>query len=622
MGSEDEPIALDAGASDDYHGAGGSHEDEDVEAAESAPVGVPTDVGDFFDQPMQSRQAGPSRPKAPAAPEPPAAATPPEPPAPEPPEQAAAPTEQEVDAGAFTGEGDWRVKKSGLGLVYGPADIGTIDSWIKAERIGAQDLYSLNGGDWIPPGNFQVIAEMLKIPYEGPPEPEAVAKAHEAHAQRTASAAAAPSPPPPEGVPASPRRKPASEPIGFELPDDDFDTPTGMGLGAKIAIALASLIVLAGAGLYFGVAKNPDMIARMPEGVRPLLEKIGGTKPKEDKPVEDSRTPQDPIRELAARLPDGKRSDLRNIFSKMSLDTPEGYAHAITDMENLLDAVPAEAVPLRALQSLLVTLAVFRGAQEGDLDELGLKADSLVQASPDDPIAIDAVALTLLGTGETGGAVNAATEALSKNPDDFFAYYIRALASPPGEEDLAKSLEIRSRFSPAVVQMARVKIDAGEYEEAKGLLEDVLTRAEDHKEAKQLLGEIVLPALSGEAEPVANGSLAAETVAGEEEPVDTRTPDELLADAKTSYKNGNLQEAEKLYIRIFDNHYEEIGLRNVALVHFYLGEIYRETEEFVKARAQYNAALEVAPKFELAKQRVDALPDPVLESEVGELPSE
>lgn len=605
MGSEDEPIALDAGMPDHVHSAA----EEEVEAAEHAPVGVPTDVGDFFDKPM----AGAPKPAAPqpaAPPPPPAPAAPPPPPA-------APAAGGEPDAGGFTGEGDWRVKKSGLGLVYGPADIGTIESWIKAERVGAQDLYSLNGGDWIPPGNFQIIAEMLRVPYEGPPEPEAVAKAHAAHAERTAAAAAAPAPPPPPGAPAG-GRKGAAEPIGFELPDDDFDLNTGMGMGAKIAIALVVLLLVGGAGFYFGVIKNPDMIARMPESIRPTLEKLAGDSGRK-KAQKVAKTAQDPIRLLDARLPDANRNDLRNIFARLSLDTPEGYAHAITDMENLIDAVPAEAVPLRALQGLIVTLATFRKAAEGNFEELRIKAESIAGASPDDPIAIDAVALGQLGEGDLEAAAATAESALEKNGDDFFAYYIRALANPPGEEDLKKAIEIRARFSPITIQLARVCIDAGKLEEAKGLLEDVLSRADDHAEARKLLDEIVLPGLSGSAEGEAGAeterSLAAQTTLGKEEAPDTRTPEELLEAAKNLFKEKNYEEAEKLYIRIFDNHYEEIGLRNVALVHYYMGEIYRLTERFEKARAQYEAALEVAPKFDLARQRIEALPDPVPEPE-------
>src|SRR5690606_26980085 len=160
-------------------------------------------------------------------------------------------------------------------------------------------------------------------------------------------------------------------------------------------------------------------------------------------------------------------------------------------MEALLAEVPAEAVPLRALQGAVMGLAVFRRAVAGDFADLRNKAEAIVTASPDDPLAIDALAISQLGTGSLAEAANTATLAIEKNNNDFFAYYVRALARSPGVEDLEASMEIRQTFTPVLVQLARVRIDAGQFEDAKKLLEDVLRRAPDHAEALQLLNEIV-----------------------------------------------------------------------------------------------------------------------------------
>lgn len=566
-----------------------------------------------------SAPAGASPPK-PAAPSPAAAPAPKSaPPAAAPPPAAGGEPHPE---GAFTGEGQWRVKKSGLGLVYGPADFATLESWFRADRVGVQDLYSLDGGPWVAASQFEVVAKKLRIAYQGPARGAAAATpAAPKSAAAPPAAAAKPAPrPAPPSAPATPER---AKPVEFAIPEESAAVPAsrgGGGLSVKVAAGFLVLILLGAGGLFVAAKRDAairgKLLAALPEQSRGRVEALLGAPPPEE-PAPAASVPQTPkgvLRKFIEHLPPVIQSSAMGLLRAFNADQPEEYSRVSTEAAGMVDAAPTEAIGLRAMGLLAQGFSLYRYPIEGgSWDDLLAKAATLKDASPSDPVVLAAYGMALLGRGQSEEAAAVVGQILAREPQDPVALYIRG-QSGGSIEDLRAASAAEPKFVAASIALARALVAAGQASEAKEILEKALAGHPDHPGVKQMLEAEVGPALGASvrgAETVAAapaaGAPVAPAPAKETAPED---PVQLYEQGKALYGQKQFAPAEAIFVRVLDQYYDKLGREKAAIIHYLLGEIYLTQGKTGDAKAQYEASLTVAPNFKKAKDRLDSLRGP------------
>lgn len=572
-----------------------------------------------------------------------------------------------VEAGAFTGEGQWRVKKSGLGLIYGPADFATIEAWLRAERVGPKDEYSLNGGPWKPASQFEVLAKKLRIPYQGPPREEGAAAAAPAAAPSApepalkspaeTKAAAAPGPQPAPAV--RPQAEPAPRPaaakaeparpaaprntsIEFEIPDGvpaPGDAKSGGSKGLVVTILVLLVLVALGAGFYFGVLRNARnagrFLALLPPDARRAIEPYTVATPATVTPAADGQVTGAPstIRQLAAKLPVDLQADYESAVQAFYADTPAGYTEAVATFEVFADTAGDFSVDLSSFATLAQAMGRYRGKLSGPIDPVLIQAREFREAAPRNQLAGQAFAVALLANGNREEAGALADELLKASPNEPVALYVRGLATGGARlEDLQRALKLRPGFAAAALDLASLKMQAGDPQAAAAALRTLLAERPDHAAALEMLGRQVEPKQGtlGEAGKIAQtGTTSAieeeeiaetETAAGTPaqpaatsvNPVPTAArpeidPFELFERAKKTYAAREFDKAERMFSQLLDDYYNEIGLRQIALTHYYLGEIHLRKDRLEQAHEQFSLALEVEPRFKQARERLKSV---------------
>ncbi len=565
-------------------------------------------------KPAAAPAPAPAKPApAPAAKPAAAPAAAPKPPAPAP----AAKPGAMVDSGA-----KWRVKKQGLGLIYGPADLNTVQSWIQNERINSKDAYSRDGSDWAGPEMFVEVAPLLGLK----PAPDAIApgaapvapKPAPAPSFDTAAESLKMSPP----VPQEPR-KPAT--LGFELDhieEEAAHEPKGGSLMLTAVIGLVLLVLAAGGVFYFVVLPNDEMIDRFYAGparsiVEPLVRAMRPDyKSADERDAEriarnQALQKQAEVQQQAAQekrpyadgyVPAGESQatePIRQALKQILADTDEAYSGAVKSLEPV---AAAEGAPPEA-KALLGMVKALQALSKGDESyaDTALNSVASVAQIATYPLGNRTAFITgLLLAKRFTEAQKAAAEESQRNPSDPFLHYLfglSKLSDPKGMDEYRKVLEIEPGFLAAKVEIAnRLVVSATDVQEAEKQVREVIAAAPSHKRARSVADSIGIKDLPPDP--------TADTVPPK---LTDKEVQDLFIRTEQQVKDQKLDEATKSLERLITVYRPQLSPMLRGSAHYYRGEMYRIAGDRNAALGQYETALIENPKENRAKKAIDKL---------------
>lgn len=541
----------------------------------------------------------------------PAAAKPPSPAAPRPQSSAVA------DSGA-----KWRVKKQGLGLIYGPADLNTVQSWIQNERINAKDAFSRDGSEWATPEMYTEVAPLLGLT----PSPDAMAPGAASVPPKPAPAAAASeaatepvkmAPP----VPQEPRR-PST--MGFELDsieDVPPEAPKGGSLVLTGVIGLVLLVIALGGVFYFVILPDDDMIDRFYAGpARPFIEPIVASLRPDYRTFEDRETVrlhqmilrqqlQTQAEEAATRsyveayLPkeEGPASGpIQKALTVILADTDEAYTTALADLESVAaaeDAPPEAAAAVRMVKALAALSA--GDSTQADVALTAIEGvDQLSRSPMGNRVAF--ISGLILAKRFTE-AQKASSDEVGRNPGDPFLRYLAGLSKlsdPAGMDDYRKVLEVEAGFLAAKAEIAsRLAVGATDLAQAETLVREILSAAPSHRKARMVAATLAIDveAISG---PQQAGTLA---------PLSDREVTDLFIRTEQLVKDQKLADATANLDQLLTQYRNQLTPQMRGAAHYYRGEMYRVGGDLAAANVQYETALIENPRETRARKALEKL---------------
>lgn len=557
--------------------------------------------------------------KVPPQPKPAAPATPPPAkPSPAPAAPAAAKTAAAApvkDSGA-----KWRVKKQGLGLIYGPADLNTVQSWISNERIGARDTYSRDGSDWAPPQKFIEIAPLLGLA----PDPDAVTPV-----SKPPAPASAPEPVP-ESIRLSPPaqqspRKPTT--LGFELDSLDEEAPSapkGGSLVLTAAIGLVLLVLAAGGVFYAVVLPKDDLLDRFFAGpARPVLEPVVAILRPEYQPPDmrdaeriarqqallqqqlrasQAERAQRPYAENYVPRLEGDNPYLQPVseaLMAMLPDTPDAYAAALA----VLDPLTGTEDTPREITALVKMVRAFSALSQGDssyADSALTAVENLAQITSAPLASRNTVVTGLLLARRFTEAQKIASEEGARNPNDPFVHYLQGLAKlsdPAGIDHYLKAIELEPRFAAARAELANRYTAAGQdLEAAEVQVRETLAISPSHARARAVGQKLLLR------------DLPPDPAAQKEPPkLSDREVQDLFISTEQLVKDQKYAEATANLELLMTVYRAQLSPTLRSQAHFYRGEMFRLAGDPVAAVAQYDTALIENPREARARRAIEKI---------------
>jgi len=596
---DDEPIAMSDTASDESPASAPKYREElhDLGKVPPAAASVPPKPAAPAPKPAPPPVSKPAAP-APAAP------------------KAASPSQPVSDSGA-----KWRVKKQGLGLIYGPADLTTVQSWISNERINAKDAYSRDGSEWSGPEMFTEVAPLFGLQ----PAPNAVSPG--ASAVPAAPKPAAPVPaavPEPDSVKLAPPAPRKSSTLGFELDTIDAPdtgvTPKGGSLALNATIGLGLIAAVLGGLFYFIVLPSDDLLDRFYGSparavVEPLVEslrpdyKSPEEKAQQDAAIKETLELQAQAQREAAEkrhytegyLPreEGPASGpILEALKAVLPDSEEGYKAAAAALEPLAGG-ESPSPEAAALHGFVLALSALSRNDESYATQALLAADNPAQIGNLPVPKRNTFIAGLLLSKRFTEAQKVAQEESSRNPSDPFVRYfygIAKLSDPAGLDEYRKAVELEPGYVPPKVELAARLAAGGESAsaEAEKLIREAVGLSPSHRKARALADSLGLKDLPPD--PLVQTAPPKLT---------DREVQELFIATEQLVKDQKYPEATANLEKLISAYRAQLTPSMRGGTHYYRGEMYRIAGDKAAASAQYDTALLENPKETRAQKALE-----------------
>ncbi len=556
----------------------------------------------------------------------------------------------------------WKVKKP-MGLVYGPADLDTIKSWIENERVSPDDEASKNDGAYRPAHTFPQLAYLmgLPIPEDYPEEEEQKQEQEPAEGE-----AEKPAETPGEDLPASPvpseapdepapRRPAPAAAGGFKVSDvefdyDDDDDEESFSL-KRVLIFLLIPILLAGAGfsIYnFALSYSQKEVLLGCIGLKPAPGVGGGLV----LPVQIETPEEERPKSAIDRIEESEMEEAEKALAFFLIDTRAGYSNAETLFKNRI----AEN-PNRADARARLVIAMARGAR---LDGIKLPLDDAEEIAmeakigkPKSSYLIDvSLATVFLFKEQYDRSRTLVEKLLKKHPDSPDVLLLSAELDLAEERknaamaELSKALEADPAYQRVRYLLAELHAEAGHIEEARALLGKLLEDVPEHQGARELAEKIGREAKPEEGKkavekdsgkpppeepkrkepaeakikpPSPEPTKAEKIVEPESVPAETAptpakparlTTDEVRVRIKAAYrqyKEGQLAEAEAVLRGVIDKYPSGGGVKNLGTAYYWLAKILAKAGKKEDAIEQVKKLIEIDPENRKAQRLLDKL---------------
>ncbi len=569
-------------------------------------------------------------------------------PAPDPPAPVAVPVAPETQ---------WMVRLAATGEVYRFREMTTLQSWIVERKVTREDHISRDGATWKALGgipelasHFQLVERarakekeaeelalvttapmMSPIPAARPvtpratptPTPTATPRPTPTPAPRpTPTPTATPRPAAPlandadensgpslmgggldDGDPAfaSTSPKPRVTPGALSIPpmvDElaDLDLPAAPRRWPWVVVIL--VLLGGGAGGYFAWQRNLFGRGAQPTGV--------SQKTFDDGRVQFLRDDDDGFRQAAALFEQAHGADEQNPLPLAALaETQTTWAFYLREDASALDAKGP------AVQAVTQTL---RKEAQAHLDDARRHASDALALAPDEPRVNRAMGDFLRVSGAPAAeAERYLDRALAKSPNDAETVYLagailfREGQDEPAREKLEQADKLMlAQGGPALLRarylLARIALKSGHKDQARQILESMLTINPQHDRAKALLATLTQAVDAGTraadlAPPAAEVAPAAAHVAGKPGAATVEAPPQpgdyskLVADADRRSENGHADAARRLYEKALT-----LNPRGVEAMTG-LGYCDLDAERFLSAVDHFKQALAIAPDY-------------------------
>ncbi len=603
---DDEPIAMSDTASDESPASAPKYREELHDLGKVPPPAASVPPKPAAPAPKPAAAPAPAPKSAP-----PAVAMPAAP-------RAAAASQPVSDSGA-----KWRVKKQGLGLIYGPADLSTVQSWISNERINAKDAYSRDGSEWSGPEMFTEVAPLFGLQAA----PDAVSPgASAAPAAPKLSAPAAAVVPEPDSVKLAPPAPRKSSTLGFEL--DTIDTPDagappkGGSLVLNATIGLGLIVAVLGGLFYFIVLPSDDLLDRFYGSparavVEPLVQslrpdyKSPEEKAQMDAAIKETLEQQAQAQREAAEkrhytegyLPkeEGPASGpILEALKAVLPDSEDGYKAAIAALEPLAGG-ESPSPEAAALHGFVLALSALSRNDETYATQALLAADNPAQIGNLPVPKRNTFIAGLLLSKRFTEAQKVAQEESSRNPSDPFVRYfygVAKLSDPAGLDEYRKAIELEPGYVPPKVELATriAGSGGGASAEAEALVREAIGLSPSHRKARTLADSLGLKDLPPD--PLVQTAPPKLT---------DREVQELFIATEQMVKDQKYPEATANLEKLISAYRAQLTPSMRGGTHYYRGEMYRIAGDKAAAGAQYDTALLENPKETRARKALEKL---------------